>query len=67
MKVGFNIEVEAGLDQLTAVFDLGRGGRISKSGKTRTLATTGRPQPIELSGGEVVYLVATVYRYPRKG
>ena len=38
--------------------------RKSKSGKTNIIATCGRPKPVTLKDGSVVYVNLTLYRYP---
>ncbi len=38
--------------------------RKSKSGKTDIIATCGRPKPLTLKDGSIVYVNLTVYKYP---
>ena len=38
--------------------------RKSKSGKTDIIATCGRPKPLTLKDGSIIYVNLTVYKYP---
>lgn len=38
--------------------------RKSKSGKTNIIATCGRPKPLTLKDGSIIYVNLTIYKYP---
>lgn len=59
-----NMTIEQDGDKLVITIDLTAEGRPSKSGKTTTLATTGRPQAVALEGHEDVHVGCNVFRYP---
>lgn len=40
--------------------------RKSKSGKTDIIATCGRPKPITLEDGSVIFVNLTIYKYPEE-
>lgn len=40
--------------------------RKSKSGKTDLVTTCGRPKPITLQNGKIVYVNLTIYKYPEE-
>lgn len=63
-----NVKITQEGDILTIVIDISEAGRPSGSGKTTTIATTGRPQQVATtSDGEAVFAGINVYKYPPRG
>lgn len=40
--------------------------RKSKSGKTDIITTCGRPKPLTLQNGNIIYVNLTIYKYPEE-
>lgn len=62
----YNMTVEPSDDgkELTIKVALDQGSRKSQSGKTNTIATTGKPKEIMLENGDAVMIGCNVFQYP---